>query len=102
MFAVKAMLLLAIPAFLGAVISKKVHSGILPWWCGVISSAISGFAWGWMASRKEVSLIYASTLYDVIMAVFYVLAFLILGDTLSLVQVCGIILAVAGIVLINQ
>ena len=44
----------------------------------------------------------SSTLYDVTMAITYVLVLIILGETLTLTQFWGIVLAVVGIILVNQ
>ena len=60
-----------------------------------------GLVWGWMASQK-VDLIYSSTLYDVVTAATFVATFIFLGESFSLTQFWGIILAIAGMILMNQ
>ena len=85
----------------GAIVSKQINLGNLPWWVGILSSSLGGLIWGWMASQKQ-SIIMSSTLYDVTMAITYVLVLILLGETLTLTQFWGIVLAVVGIVLVNQ
>jgi len=85
----------------GAIVSKQINLGNLPWWVGILSSSLGGLIWGWMASQKQ-SIIMSSTLYDVTMAITYVLVLILLGETLTLTQFWGIVLAVVGIILVNQ
>ena len=87
--------------FLGAVLSKQINLGNLPWWIGIVSSGLSGLIWGWMASQKE-SIIMSSTLYDVTMAITYVVVLNLLGESITLTQFWGIVLAVVGMILVNQ
>ena len=86
---------------LGAMLSKQINLGNLPWWMGIVSSGLGGLVWGWMASQKE-SIIMSSTLYDVTMAITYVAVLHFLGESISLVQFWGIVLAVVGMILVNQ
>ena len=101
MFFIKSILGIMLAGSFGAIVSKQINLGNLPWWVGILSSSLGGLIWGWMASQKQ-SIIMSSTLYDVTMAITYVLVLILLGETLTLTQFWGIVLAVVGIVLVNQ
>jgi hypothetical protein len=101
MFFAKSILGIILAGSFGAIVSKQINLGNLPWWVGIFSSSLGGLIWGWMASQKQ-SIIMSSTLYDVTMAITYVLVLILLGETLTLTQFWGIVLAVVGIVLVNQ
>lgn len=101
MFFIKSILGIMLAGSFGAIVSKQINLGNLPWWVGILSSSLGGLIWGWMASQKQ-SIIMSSTLYDVTMAITYVLVLILLGETLTLTQFWGIVLAVVGIILVNQ
>jgi len=101
MFFIKSILGIMLAGSFGAIVSKQINLGNLPWWVGILSSSLGGLIWGWMASQKQ-SIIMSSTLYDVTMAITYVLVLILLGETLTLTQFWGIVLAAVGIVLVNQ
>lgn len=83
-------------SILGAALSKKVAQGTLPWYATVLLGPLAGLVWGWMASQKDVSLVYASIVYDVATTLTYVVYFSVLGERLTPLQWLGVVLSVFG------
>lgn len=101
MTTLSSILLMVVVGVLGALLSKVINSGGLPWWCILLTSTPTGLVWGWMLRQKGASLVYLSTLHDVTIAIVYALVFWLLGESLGILQVLGILLAVVGTILVN-
>lgn len=97
MFWPYAILAIVTTALAGAAISKAINLGALPWYAAVAGSVLSGLAWGFIAKNKQVSLVYASVLYDVLYALTYVLFLAATGEKLTPYQVAGVSLSILGI-----
>ena len=90
---------LAIAGVLCAKVSKLVRNHAAnPAWL-LVTTVLSSLVWMWMAKRGQMSLAYASVIYDVIYAATYFLALVYLGERPALLQWFGITLAVVGVVL---
>jgi len=81
---------------IGAFITKKVQSGILPIWSAIGPSIISGLLWGYIARRSH-SLSLMSVLVDVIYTAAFVIGFIILGDRLTYLQIVGFLISLVGV-----
>ena len=101
MFIIKSILGIFIAGVFGAIVSKQINLGNLPWWSTVVSATLSGLVWGWMVSQKK-NLVYTSVLYDALMAITYILVLIFLGEKLTLIQFLAITLAIVGIILVNS
>jgi hypothetical protein len=99
-FWIKISLFIFINSFIGAYLSKLIKDQTIPWYCTVITGAISGLIWGYMTTSNK-NMIYLSVVFDVLTALTYISVFLILGDKLTEVQIIGIIMSVLGIALIS-
>lgn len=100
-FWIKSGFALFLVGLLGARISKGINLGeLLPYWY-VIVSIMSGCVWVWM-TRAKVNLIYASMFYDAIYATSYLIGFWLLGESITYVQLVGIVLAIVGVALIGM
>ena len=101
MFFLKSILGVMFVGSIGAVLSKHINLGNLPWWMGIVPSGLGGLVWGWMLSQRR-SVIMSSTLYDVTMTVTYVTILSFMGESISFVKLAGVAMAVFGIILVNQ
>ena len=63
-------------------------------------SMIIGYLWGRMV-KLGYQLSYISILYDVITSITYLLTFYMLGDRLKPMQILGVVIAIAGVVIIS-
>lgn len=97
-FWLKAVLAIIATATLGAGISKGINTGIMSWYWAVVSAMVSGLTWGWIARHKDVSLVYASVVYDVLYALTYVVFLACAGEKLTAYQVAGVGLSLLGMV----
>ncbi len=84
-------------ATIGAFISKAINAGAISWYWAVSTSVLSGLTWGWIAKNKDVSLVYASVLYDVLYAITYVVFLAIAGEKITTWQAIGIGMSIAGV-----
>lgn len=84
----------------GSYVTKQVQGGLLPIWSPIFPSILSGLVWGYI-SRRVQSLSLASVVVDVVYAVSYVSGFLLLGETLTMRQVAGFLVALAGVVMMS-
>lgn len=92
-----AVLAIVSTATVGAAISKHINEGTLAWYWAIAGSVLSGLAWGWIARQKNVSLVYASVLYDVLYALTYVGFLALAGEKITVNQAVGIGLSILGI-----
>lgn len=83
-----------------AFVSKQVQSGSFPIWAPIGTSILSGVVWGWVASYSH-NLSVTSVLVNVIYTFSFILGFYILGDRLSAMQITGLLVALAGIIMMN-
>lgn len=84
-------------ATIGALISKGINSGNIPWYWAVSTSILSGLTWGWMAKNKDISLVYASVLYDVLYAITYVIFLAVAGEKITTMQAIGVGISILGV-----
>lgn len=92
---------LVLIGLLGALLSKKINSGDLPWYIAILPSVVSGGVWGVFVRHKGINLSYASALFDVVYTASYVLGFILLGDRLTPVQFLGFLISSFGIALMS-
>ncbi len=96
--------LAVLPLFLvglvGAWLAKGISHGDLPWWLPVLPSVGTGLLWGWV-SRRSSDLSLATVVFDVVYTGAFLAGFLLLGDRLSLLQSCGVGLALLGVALMS-
>lgn len=81
---------------IGAYITKKVQSDVLPIWAPIGPSIISGVLWGLIAKRSH-NLSLMSVLVDVIYTAAFVFGFFVLGDRLTPLQIVGFIISIIGV-----
>lgn len=81
----------------GAIISKAINAGSIAWYWAVSTSILSGLAWGWIAKNKDISLVYASVLYDVLYAITYVVFLAYAGEKITTMQAVGIGISILGV-----
>ena len=81
---------------IGAYITKKVQSDVLPIWAPIGPSIISGILWGLIAKRSH-NLSLMSVLVDVIYTAAFVFGFFVLGDRLTPLQIVGFIVSIIGV-----
>ena len=81
---------------IGAYITKKVQSDVLPVWAPIGPSIISGVLWGLIAKRSH-NLSLMSVLVDVIYTAAFVFGFFVLGDRLTPLQIVGFIVSIIGV-----
>ena len=81
---------------IGAYITKKVQSDVLPVWAPIGPSIISGVLWGLIAKRSH-NLSLMSVLVDVIYTAAFVFGFFVLGDRLTPLQIVGFIISIIGV-----
>lgn len=97
-------LLTVIPLFLvgilGAWLAKGISGGALPWWLPTVPSIVTGLLWGWVSRRSD-NLSLATVVFDVVYTGAFLAGFLMLGDRLSVLQSCGIGLALLGVALMS-
>lgn len=97
-------LLVVVPLFLvgifGAWLAKGISGGALPWWLPILPSLGTGLLWGWV-SRVSSDLSVATVVFDVVYTGAFLAGFLLLGDRLSVLQSCGILLAMVGVALMS-
>jgi len=89
-------------ALIGAWFSKRLKSGqniffaFLP-----MNAAVTGTAWGIMAKYTKMPLSVATVLFDATYSLSYFFAFVMMGESITLVKGIGVAFAVAGIVLLS-
>lgn len=97
-------LLTVIPLFLvgifGAWLAKGISGGALPWWLPTVPSIATGLLWGWVSRRSD-NLSLATVVFDVVYTGAFLAGFLLLGDRLSVLQSCGVGLALLGVALMS-
>jgi len=97
--------LVVLPLFLvgliGAWLAKGISDGSFPWWLPVLPSVGTGLLWGWV-SRRCSDLSLATVVFDVVYTGAFLAGFLLLGDRLSVLQSCGVGLALLGVALMSM
>lgn len=91
---------LFLTGILGAGLAKGISVGILPWWIPVVPSLGTGLLWGWVSSRSS-NLSLSTVVFDVVYTGAFLAGFLLMGDRLSVVQTCGVCLALLGVALMS-
>ncbi len=75
----------------------------LPWWAPVIGGVFTHFCWACSVRVSALSLVTLSAIFDVVVAVGFFLGFWWFGqEHISPVQLAGIALLCAGLILINR
>ena len=88
-------------SFLGALVSKGVNTGLLPWYSPIGTAILAGTAWGWIV-KQRVTLVHVSIFYDVVVNLVYISTFVWLGDRLTFTQMCGAALSITGVILMSM
>lgn len=95
--------LLIIVGLGGGYLTKLINKGTAPVWSAMVPSVLSGLLWGFMAKQQtSLSLSLLSIIYDITYAVSYVAVFVAMGDRLSLLQVCGFVIALSGVTMMSK
>ena len=81
----------------GAIVSKAINEGTISWYWAVSTSVLSGLSWGWIAKNKDISLVYASVLYDVLYAITYVVFLAYAGEKITTMQAVGVGISILGV-----
>lgn len=84
-------------AAIGAAVSKAINVGSIAWYWAVATSVLAGLAWGWIAKNKDISLVYASVLYDVLYAITYVVFLAYAGEKITTMQAVGVGISILGV-----
>ena len=97
------LIFLALPllAFLGARTSKEIKITNKFIYIPPLISFAVGWGWIFFAKYTKMSLAIAQILFDTTYILFYFLAFILLGEAITLIQGIGVVLAVSGIILLG-
>ena len=85
----------------GGYITKLINRGVVPIWAAIFPSLASGLLWGLM-SRTSTNLSLLSAIFDVLYTASYVVAFVLLGDRLTPLQVAGFLVSLAGVAMMSK
>jgi drug/metabolite transporter (DMT)-like permease len=98
-----AFLFLPLLAVIGAICSKKIkyNGGAWPIVSMLGLSFLSATSWILISKYTKMSLAVATIVFDIIYGISYFIAFLILGEQITLIQGIGVGLALAGMALMN-
>ena len=90
-------------ALLGAWFSKQLKAGrngffpLLP-----LNAALTGTTWAVVAKTTKMPLSVATVLFDAVYSLSYFFAFVLMGESVTLIQGIGVACAIAGIVLLSM
>ena len=101
MFWLKSIAAITLIGIVNSWVSKAINLGGAGWYAMIPVAMASGAIWGWM-SKHSTSLAFASTLYDIVYAIAYILGLVLLGDKITVIQLLGIFISIVGIIVMGH
>jgi accessory gene regulator protein AgrB len=94
-------ILVVIFAILSAWVSIKIRANEVGVWAYFMTGNLTLMTWVWISKYSKVNLLFASFLCDILVAITWAVVLFYFGDKLTVNQMIGSTIALAGLVVFN-